>query len=160
MGGQFLPLAKWRHDGFDDVAIAARTVPEDITEDDVLGTCYRVKIMSTYDAGEKTTDVGDETKAKMDVENVVKQVLSSLGATDPPDVAPVEPKSNSSSSSSSSDSSSSSRKKSKKKKKSSKENAKNAKKGSSSRKKSKHDKKRKMAELDREDDKKSQGKSV
>ena len=51
LGGEFLPLSVWKVKGFDPERIAATTKPEDIQENEQAGTCYRVRIYSTQEAG-------------------------------------------------------------------------------------------------------------
>ena len=58
-GGQFLPLPKWAHDGFDAESIKAKSLPEDIIEHSVLGTCYRVSILEKTERGISGTKEGD-----------------------------------------------------------------------------------------------------
>jgi hypothetical protein len=50
-GGQFLPLAVWQTQGFDVELIKSNTPPEDVTHNPQVGTCYRVKIYSTFEKG-------------------------------------------------------------------------------------------------------------
>ena len=58
MPGQFLPLAKWAHDGFDSETIKAKSLPDDVIEHAVLGTCYRVSILEKTERGIAGTDRG------------------------------------------------------------------------------------------------------
>jgi hypothetical protein len=46
-GGEFLPLAVWATRGFNTEAIQAKSLKDDIKEDRVLGTVYRVRIIRT-----------------------------------------------------------------------------------------------------------------
>jgi len=50
-GGEYLPLAVWAARGFDAERILRTTLPDDIQENDQLGTCYRVRIYSKADSG-------------------------------------------------------------------------------------------------------------
>ena len=43
-GGSFLPLGVWERKGYDAKAIEAKTLPCDVQDHPVLGTCYRVKL--------------------------------------------------------------------------------------------------------------------
>ena len=54
-GGEFLPLRVWETRGFDPVAIAASSDPSDVMEHKVLGTTYRVSIVSTGHRSETGT---------------------------------------------------------------------------------------------------------
>ena len=54
-GGEFLPLRVWETRGFDPVAIEASSDPSDVMEHKVLGTTYRVSIVSTGLKGERGT---------------------------------------------------------------------------------------------------------
>ena len=47
-GGTFLPLSVWKSKGYDVERIMEHSLPEDIREHDVLGPCYRVKLLSAY----------------------------------------------------------------------------------------------------------------
>ena len=47
-GSEFLPLSVWASRGFDAERIGRLSKPENIREDEVLGTCYRVEISSTF----------------------------------------------------------------------------------------------------------------
>ena len=44
-GGEYLPLSVWTHRGFNTARIETLSKDEDIREDLVLGTVYRVKIL-------------------------------------------------------------------------------------------------------------------
>jgi len=50
-GGQFLPLSVWQTQGFDPEQIKNTTPPEDVMVNPQVGTCYRVKIYSTFEKG-------------------------------------------------------------------------------------------------------------
>lgn len=50
-GGEFLPLSVWQTKGFDSEKIKNTTPPEDIQVNPQIGTCYRVKIYSSFDKG-------------------------------------------------------------------------------------------------------------
>ena len=52
-GGEYLPLSAWAVKGFDTDRIRDLSAAEDIIEHDVLGTTYRVKILSKGEAGER-----------------------------------------------------------------------------------------------------------
>ena len=54
-GGEFLPLGVWETRGFDPVGIEASSDPSDVMEHKVLGTTYRVSIVSTGLKGETVT---------------------------------------------------------------------------------------------------------
>jgi len=47
-GSEFLPASVWAAKGFDADRIVRLSKPENIKEDDVLGTCYRVEISSRF----------------------------------------------------------------------------------------------------------------
>ena len=128
-GGAFWPLSKWAQEGFDSVAIEARTPQRDIMQHNILGRCYRVKIVSTYESGRHGHERGDETRANSSrMEELLAQLIKQHGnapaasATTVPDAASdkkeeEEEQGTASDSSISSSSSSSSDKKKKKKKK-------------------------------------------
>ena len=66
-GGEFLPLGAWATRGFDANVIKEKIAQEDCREHLILGTTYRVKILSMGDRGEKLTrarQVLTERKAK------------------------------------------------------------------------------------------------
>ena len=50
-GGQFLPLSVWQTQGFDSEKIKNTTPPEDVQVNPQVGTCYRVKIYSSFEKG-------------------------------------------------------------------------------------------------------------
>jgi len=52
-GGEYLPLSVCSSRGFDADAIKLHSQPEDVKEHSVLGTCYRVSILSTGRAGQQ-----------------------------------------------------------------------------------------------------------
>ena len=61
-GGEFLPLRVWETRGFDPVAIEASSDPSDVMEHKVLGTTYRVSIVSTghrSETGTKSSSVAE-----------------------------------------------------------------------------------------------------
>ena len=47
-GGTFLPLSVWKSKGYDVERIMEHSLPEDIREHDVLGPCYRVKLLTAF----------------------------------------------------------------------------------------------------------------
>ncbi len=47
-GGEYLPLEVWGTRGFNIENIRSKSQAADIREDRVLGTCYRVRIVSSY----------------------------------------------------------------------------------------------------------------
>jgi hypothetical protein len=63
-GGEFLPLSVWGRRGFDENNIMMRSLKSDVREDRVLGTIYRVKILSTGNKGEATTTRSTVCKRK------------------------------------------------------------------------------------------------
>ena len=151
LGGQFLPLTKWAHDGFNAGDIEKGTPPEDIIQDPILGTCYRVKIMATYESGSNSTISGDETKGLMKLDEMMQKILAAMGTQNIPEIPKQnEPSSSESESATSSSSSSSSDKK--KSKKSTKKKKKKKKKTSKKEKKGKKsaERKRKAVELENE----------
>ena len=52
--GEFLPLSVWGNRGFDTERIRSRSSPADVREDLVLGTVYRVKVMSLGTSGSRS----------------------------------------------------------------------------------------------------------
>ena len=111
-----MPLTKWAHDGFNADHIETGTPPEDIIQDPILGTCYRVKIMATYESGSNSTISGDETKGLMKLDEMMQNILAAMGTQNIPEIAKHdEPSSSESESATSSSSSSSSDKKKSKK---------------------------------------------
>ena len=127
-GGNFWPLSKWAHDGFDADTIKSLTLPEDIQQHEILGTCYRVKILMKEERGAQGTTGGDEAGYQMKLSELMSTLNKTIsGATQaaqearsaqgieaqPP--SPEDEGSDEESSSSSSSSSSSMGKKSKKK---------------------------------------------
>ena len=50
-GGKFLPLAVWERKGFDPVAIATKSDPSDVLEHPVIGTTYRIRLLTSGTRG-------------------------------------------------------------------------------------------------------------
>ena len=123
-GGEYLPLSVWTVRGFDADRIARNTHPADIKECPVLGTCYRVKIVSKGNTGSRTLTKSQSLKRKTNDVALQDGGAQSSGILALRDVGPPpiadgdeedsEPESQSSSSSSTSSSSSSGKKHKKK----------------------------------------------
>ena len=108
-GGEYLPLSVWATRGFDTEAVRTKSRPSDKMEDEVLGTVYRVRIISKVAVMQRTIE--RESKRQRQ------------GPVDPAKASPAllvledgNVSSTDSSSSTSSSSSSSGKKKSKEKK--------------------------------------------
>ena len=52
-GGKYMPLTYWTRKGFDASAIESLSVPSDVMEHRILGTCYRVAVLYKGEAGHK-----------------------------------------------------------------------------------------------------------
>ena len=152
-GGRFLPLKVWERKGFDPVAIAAHTLPEDITNHPVLGLTYRVRLLATGTRGAKGWQQTSRARAsglKRRAPEAIEAAASSAAAGEAAageaaaGEEAVEEKSASQSCSSSSSSSSSSSTRGKKKKHS-KKSKKKTKKKKDKKDKSYYDKKAKAA---------------
>ena len=119
-GGEFLPLGVWGARGYDIEAIKSKTLAADIREHPVLGTTYRVKILSTGNRGERGKKRSSILDAKGTLQKSTNEETTVLALEDGAanEAASDSSSSKSSASSSSSSSSSSSRRKSKKGKKS------------------------------------------
>jgi hypothetical protein len=63
-GGEWLPLSVWGKRGFDEDRIKRLTLPIDVREDRVLGTTYRVKVLSTGNKGEKVVTRTSECRRR------------------------------------------------------------------------------------------------
>ena len=63
-GSEFLPASVWAAKGFDADRIVRLSKPENIKEDEVLGTCYRLEISSSYN--KRTHGQAFEDKAHAD----------------------------------------------------------------------------------------------
>ena len=156
-GGVFWPIKKWKHEGFDEVAIEAGTSKEDIQQHPILGPCYRVPLMSKSEAGSEGTTKGDNMSFQSKLKDMFKGLenLHGIKSSSPAkaDDASSSESSDSDDSSSSSDSRSKKKKDKKKKKKSKKNNGKKASKEKKQKQKEKEQaakKKRKAAELEKE----------
>jgi hypothetical protein len=139
-GGEYLPLNVWGHRGFDKTRIETLSRDEDIREDAVLGTTYRVKIVTKVKSIARVHTRSTVLKRKIAALEDKPAEMLALGNASPSPPGP----SSSSDSSSSSSSSSSSHKKSKKGKKGKK---------SKKSKKDKKDKKGKNNKTDKKDKK-------
>ena len=142
-GGEYLPLDVWAHRGFNKARIETLSKDEDIREDVVMGTVYRVKILVKGKSIARTHTRSTVLKRKVgclqDKPEEADDVMALANIQSPSS----DPSSDSSSNSDSgSDSSSDSNKKSKKSKKD-----KKGKKGKKS-KKNKKDKKSKKSKKD------------
>jgi hypothetical protein len=76
-GGEYLPLGVWMTRGFDAVHIKERSRDSDVIQDPVLGTVYRVRILSKGNAGSRTTVTTRNLKRKQPTE---EQPVDSGGA--------------------------------------------------------------------------------
>lgn len=64
-GGAFLPLGVWATKGFDTDRIKSKSRTCDIMEDDVLGTCYRVRILEVKTTGSRSKKRSSEAGANI-----------------------------------------------------------------------------------------------
>ena len=74
-----MPLSVWQKKGFDVDAIAAKAKAEDKQEHEMLGTCYRVRLLTTGERGSegaarKTVTSSPGTKRK------AADALAAIGA--------------------------------------------------------------------------------
>jgi hypothetical protein len=152
--GDYLPLGVWATRGYDPNHIKTRSRDSDVIEDPVLGTVYRVRILSKGNSGSRATVVTRNLKRKSPLEAIGNGAGSSgdhlgssgehlaIGNANPP------PSPSGSSSATTSDDSSNSSSDSDKKKKKSKKHKKGKKsKKSKKNKKDKKEKKEKKQEL-------------
>jgi len=107
-GGEFLPLRVWETRGFDPVAIATSSDPSDVMEHKVLGTTYRVSIVSTGHRSETGTKSSSVAEAEHHSRNLLSVAV--------PAVIPAETGKTRSRNSSSSSSSSNNKKRKREKK--------------------------------------------
>jgi hypothetical protein len=156
-GGEYLPLGVWATRGFNKDNIETRSRDSDVMEDPVLGTVYRVRILSKGNEGSRATVVTRNLKRKEPTEAIGngagssrdhlalagRPVLEAIEDGTPP-ASPAG--SSSTTTSDSSDSSSDSDKKKKKSKKHKKsKKGKKGKKSNKDKKKSKKEKKEQRA---------------
>ena len=120
-GGAFWPLSKWAADGFDADAIERLTPLCDQQRHDILGRCYRVKIMEKEEAGARGTTKGDNIgfNEKLDklMDALAKKSSAASSSAPAADESGASKAASDSDSSDSSSSSSSSGKNKKKRKK-------------------------------------------
>ena len=92
-GGEFLPLSVWATRGFDANVIKEKIAPEDCREHPVLGTTYRVKILSMGDRFEKLTRAVLSAKAKRaNIETECEEAQSDAGEDEDEDKKGAESK--------------------------------------------------------------------
>jgi hypothetical protein len=111
-GGEYLPLSVWANRGFNADNIRDRSAPDDIREDKVLGTCYRVRIVSKV----TNTRVGNNRSSRVSLQKPKLPALEDAPTPLALEDGTVESNIDSESSSDSSSSSSSRDRKKKKKK--------------------------------------------
>ena len=153
-GGEYLPLDVWHHRGFNKARIETLSNKEDIREDVVLGTVYRVKILVKGKSIARTNTRSNVLKRKVgclqEKPDEADDVLALANIQSPSS----DPSSDSNSSSdSSADSSSDSHKKSKKSKKNKKGKKGKKSKKDKNNKKSTKDKKSKTQKKEKKGDK-------
>jgi hypothetical protein len=86
-GGEFLPLSVWGRRGFDEERILLHSLPADVREDRVLGTTYRVKVLSTGNRGEAMTTRTTQCKRKSSALPLAPQDPSSPSSSSRPRLA-------------------------------------------------------------------------
>ena len=97
-GGEFLPLRVWETRGFDPETIEASSDPSDVMEHKVLGTTYRVSIVSTGHRSE----TGTKSSSVAEAEHHSRNLLSvAVPAVIPAETGKTRSRNSSSSSSSS-----------------------------------------------------------
>jgi hypothetical protein len=146
-GGKYLPLSVWDKAGYDIERIARLSREEDRMEHEILGTCYRVKILQKFVAKKDTQKVSKRAAARTALPEAPAPLALEDGDVESQDEGRGKRDSSPSSSASSGkkrkrrrDSSNSSSSSSRKKKKS-KKDSKKSKKDSKKEKKHKKDKK-------------------